>query len=109
MTIQIRYSEANDGQWGADTTDEAAARVAQNVTDLARSYVARNWPEHEVDAFVCPEALLSPVDALCNESEESEADEIILLVKEYIGRHWCEEALWEPGFDADAYLAKHPR
>lgn len=107
MKIQIRYT-TESSQWGSDTTDEQAVTIAENVTALAEAYARKNWPDAEVDARVSHEARLTAVDAFAREDEEAESDEAVLWIKEYIGRHWCEEALWVEDFDADAYLAAHP-
>jgi hypothetical protein len=106
MTIQIGYSSANDGQWGADTTPEQARTLAENCTNLATAYAAKLWPRAAINGSRRDHPVLSAVTAY--DRDGMDAEEVKAQIEEYISHHWVEEPLWQDSFDEHAYLAANP-
>lgn len=96
MSDTIFVHTFNDGQWGADTTDEQVAVIAENYADLA-DVVAQAWFPGQIEVQTT------------SEHRASEQSDETFAVLEYLSRHWTEEPLWQPEFDAAAYFAANPR
>jgi hypothetical protein len=112
MTITIRVPAFNDGCWGADTTDAQVPVIARNYTALANAYAAARFPHAERDIRTTHDAGYGSQGGTSAGEEFYDADDPqapVWEITEYMARQWTEEPLWESDFDADAYLAEHPR
>lgn len=109
MRITYQVSTKNDGRWGPETSDEAAALCARNLAALGEAYAERLWPEAVLDFGTTREEDDFRTAYQNGEAEPDDTWHPAAAVREYLSRHWCEEPLWERAFDADAYLSTHPR
>ncbi len=110
MTIWIAQPTDPD-YYGSITTSEQAEIVAANCLRLALRYAAEHWPHARIGG-----KLVSETQSHSNRSEVDDVtvpdryqNEIVATIKEYVGRHWTNEALWDPAFDTEAYFQENPR
>ena len=110
--IHIRLTQPTDTQcFGSHVTPEEALVCARNCLDLAMAYARREYPEADVEGRLMTETT-SYSNRSWVEDDDDECDgqknydhPAIQDIEEYLSGNWYGDALWEPGFDAEAYLA----
>lgn len=108
LTITLSVPGYNDGCWGAAVPDDQVPIIARNYATLAEEYARRQFPGATVDVSIARQPGDLPAWAYDEETdteyEETDTDGPVYAVTEWMSRHWTDEPLWEPGFDAGAYL-----
>lgn len=109
LLIDIHISTVNDGQWGPETTPEQAQILARNCAALLTVYTERYWPGASADIATKHEPGTGiSVRPQGDATDTDDVEEVAEDLHGYLVEHWDADPLWEEGFDAAAYVARHP-